>query len=327
MAQKPVVGGLGLHEPGPHVVGDAVAGHVLVGAGHAVAGDGAEHDAGVHLAAGLVAEPAPLEAPRAHGLDDRVGAGHQVEEHRPALLGAQVEGDRALAPADVEVHQRGALDDRPRHLADVVARGRLDLDHVGAEVGQGGRDGAGPEHRALDDADAVQGGGGGHAVVSADLRADDDGTDLTAPSETERQYPTSRACDEDHNAPNVAILLRTCQGDRTPLSARAARSRPVARGPPTNPHRADARPVARALGGTPACPGWTPPPKLHPHARSRHSPSSWPGDPRRRHRRHRPRRRCRSAGGRDELASPARRARTLDEARPTIPAVDDLSPT
>ena len=53
-----------------------------------------------------------------------------------ARVGAQVEHDAALAAVDVEVQQRDALDDRPRHLADVVARRRLDLDDVGAEVGE-----------------------------------------------------------------------------------------------------------------------------------------------------------------------------------------------
>src|SRR5439155_750549 len=37
---------------------------------------------------------------------------------------------------DVEVHERLALHDGPGHLAHVVALGRLDLDHVGAEIGQ-----------------------------------------------------------------------------------------------------------------------------------------------------------------------------------------------
>ena len=143
-----------------------MAGHVLVGPGHPVARDRAEHDAGVHRQAGLVAHASLVEAPGTHGLDHRVGAPHQLEEHLAPLLGAQVERDRALPPADVQVHQRGALDDGPGHLPDVVARGRLDLHDVGAEVGERGGDGAGPEHRALDDADAPEGGGGrggGHA--------------------------------------------------------------------------------------------------------------------------------------------------------------------
>ena len=105
----------------------------------------------------LVAQAPPLEAARAHRLDHGVGPAHQVEERLAASVGAQVERDRALAPADVQVHQRDALDDGPGHLADVVARGRLDLDDVGAEVGQVGGDGARSEHRALDDADARQG--------------------------------------------------------------------------------------------------------------------------------------------------------------------------
>ena len=154
-----VVGDLRRHEPGPHVVGDAVARHVLVRAGHAVAGDGAEHDPRVDLEARLVADAALVEPARPHGLDHRVGSRDQLEEHRPALVGAEVEHDRSLAPADVEVHQRGALDDRPGHLPDVVARGRLDLDDVGAEVGERGGDRARAEHRALDDPDAGEGSG------------------------------------------------------------------------------------------------------------------------------------------------------------------------
>src|SRR4029450_5489436 len=47
-----------VHQAGPGVVGDAVAGHVLVRAGHAVARDGDEHERGVHLAQRLVAHAA-----------------------------------------------------------------------------------------------------------------------------------------------------------------------------------------------------------------------------------------------------------------------------
>ena len=158
-----VVGELGLHETGPYVVGDAVARHVLVGTGHAVPGDRAEHDPRVDLAKAVVAQAPALEATGAHRLDDGVGAPHQVEVGGHAVVGAKVEDHRALAPADVEVHQRDTLDDGPRHLPDVVALRGLDLDDVGAEIGQVRGDGARPEHRALDDADTVKGGsGGGH---------------------------------------------------------------------------------------------------------------------------------------------------------------------
>jgi hypothetical protein len=131
--------------------------HVLVGAGHPVARDGDEHHGRVHRAQRLVSQPAPFEAARAHRLHHDVGPGHEVEEHRPGLLGAQVERDRPLAPADVQVHQRHAFDDGPRHLAHVVTRGRLDLDHIGAEVRQVRGDRSGAEHRALDDAHPGQG--------------------------------------------------------------------------------------------------------------------------------------------------------------------------
>src|SRR5437667_189395 len=75
--------------------------------------------------------------------------------------------ERELAAVDVQVQQRVALDDGPGHAADVVALRRLDLDDVGAEVGQMGRDLARSEQRALDDphpvqqAAAVRHGGGG----------------------------------------------------------------------------------------------------------------------------------------------------------------------
>ena len=76
----------------------------------------------------------------------------ELEERLAALVGAQVEHDAALAPADVEEQQRDALDDRPRHPAAVVALRRLDLDDVGAEVGEVRGEVARAEHRHLDDA-------------------------------------------------------------------------------------------------------------------------------------------------------------------------------
>src|SRR4030095_12764675 len=62
-----------------------------------------------------------------------------------------------LSAAHVEVEQRDAVHDRPGHLADVVAGGRLDLDHFGAEIGEVGGDGAGTEERALDHAETSEG--------------------------------------------------------------------------------------------------------------------------------------------------------------------------
>jgi hypothetical protein len=51
----------------------------------------------------------------------------------------------------VQEQQRDAFDDRPRHPAAVVALRRLDLDDLGAEIGEVGGDGGRPEHGALDD--------------------------------------------------------------------------------------------------------------------------------------------------------------------------------
>ena len=155
--REPVVVDLGLHQSGPHVVGDAVARHVLVRTGHPVARDRAEHDARVHLTQVLEAEAALREPARTHRLDDDVGAPHEVEIDVNAFLCAQVENERTLAAVDVQMHQRHALDDGPCHLPDVVARRRLDLDDFGAEVGEVGRDRCRTQHRALDDAQAGEG--------------------------------------------------------------------------------------------------------------------------------------------------------------------------
>ena len=136
MYAKPSSSIFGCTMPGPHVVRDAVARHVAVRAGRAVAGDRAEHDARVDLAQLLEAEPAAFEPAGAHRLDDRVGVAHELEERVAARVGAQVEHDALLAPADVQEEERDAFDDRPRHPAPVVALRRLDLDDVGAEVGE-----------------------------------------------------------------------------------------------------------------------------------------------------------------------------------------------
>ena len=141
-------------------------GQVLVRTGRAVARDRAEHDLGVDLLQLLEAEAALGERAGAHRLDHRVGVADELEVDLDRLGLAQVERDAALVAVDVEVQQRVALDDRPRHLADVVALGRLDLDDVGAEVGEEAAELARAEQRALDHPDTVEEGGTiGHGVV------------------------------------------------------------------------------------------------------------------------------------------------------------------
>ena len=143
-------------DAGPGVVGDAVTGVVAVGAGRAVAGDAREHELLVSFPQHLRAESEPLQRARTHRLHDDVRIRHEVAEDFLGLIRAQVEHDAALAPVDVQVHERDAFDDRPGHLADVVPGGRLDLDHVGTEVDERARDRRGPEHGDLDDAQPGQ---------------------------------------------------------------------------------------------------------------------------------------------------------------------------
>ena len=112
----------------------------------------------------VVAHAAAGQAAGAHGLDHHVGGRGQLLEGGHVLVGAQVHHDAALAPVDVEVHERDALDDGPGHLADVVAGRRLHLDDLGAQVDQRHGDGGRPEGGALEDPDSVQGGVRGVSV-------------------------------------------------------------------------------------------------------------------------------------------------------------------
>ena len=153
---------LGGDDARPGVEGDAVGRQVLVGPGHAVPGDGAEHDVRLQGLQVLVAHAPAGEDPGAPGLDHHVAGLGELLEGGHVLLGAEVHDDGPLAPVEVEVHEGDALDDRPRHLADVVTGPGLDLDHLGAEVDEGHGDGGRSEGGDLEDADAVEGGVGGH---------------------------------------------------------------------------------------------------------------------------------------------------------------------
>jgi hypothetical protein len=142
------------HGARPGVVGDAVRRHVLVRAAHAVAGNGDEHDLRVHLLQLFVAETEACQCAGLGCLDHHVGVLHQVAVDLPRLFLAEIQRDALLAAIEVQVHQRHALDDRPGHFADVVAGGCFDLDHVRAEIDEGGSDCRRSENRAFDDAQA-----------------------------------------------------------------------------------------------------------------------------------------------------------------------------
>jgi hypothetical protein len=130
--------------------------------GLAVAGHAREHDPGVGLGEHVVAEVPPLERARAQVLDHHVRLADEVEHQLLAARLAQVERD---APLAARLH-------RPEQLASAVLTvppaaqlvglvGRLDLDHVGAEVGhQPPCERTGDQRADLEHAHPVERGGG-----------------------------------------------------------------------------------------------------------------------------------------------------------------------
>ena len=131
------------HQPGFGLDHEVVAGPAGIGRGRPVAGDREMDEARVQRLERRVAEPQPVETARPEVLDEHVAAGDQAAEDLPAGVRREVEPDRALVPVDRQGVGRGA---RPVRLGPDpgrppatrrVAIGRLDLDHVGTEVGRG----------------------------------------------------------------------------------------------------------------------------------------------------------------------------------------------
>ena len=107
------------HQVGPPVV--------LVGAGGAEAAHRGDDQRRELLAHGVARQTEALEVTFTQGLDHDVGRTEELDELRPAGL---VGRDRDRALVGVEVHE--ALGQPPLR----IAPGRLDLDHVGPEVGE-----------------------------------------------------------------------------------------------------------------------------------------------------------------------------------------------
>ena len=135
---------------------------VAVGPVLAVAGDRAVDEPGVLLAQALVADAEPVHHAGAEALEQHVGLAHEPQQHLAPGLGLEVDADRALVAVEREEERRagarlGALVAR-RRPAHVVAQPRvLDLEHVGAEVGQQpGAEAAGQQPREVEHADAVE---------------------------------------------------------------------------------------------------------------------------------------------------------------------------
>src|SRR5207249_5406281 len=101
-------------DPGPRVVA-------------AETGDGRVHEARVVGRELVVAEPEPFRDTRAPRLHDDVGAHRERSRDALVVVILEVEDDAALAAAP----------ERPRRLAaQRMAAGRLDLDHLRAEIGE-----------------------------------------------------------------------------------------------------------------------------------------------------------------------------------------------
>ena len=157
LVRRPVLRAGDRHQPAlglGHEVVSRPAGRL---AARAEAGDRAVDDARVARAHLLVADPEPVGAADLEVLDHRVGARAQLEGERAPLLLREVDRARALAAVDRQVVGRlPAGERRPPGARLVTARGPLDLDHLGAEVGEHHRAvGPGEHPREVDHAHAA----------------------------------------------------------------------------------------------------------------------------------------------------------------------------
>ena len=146
-----------LHDAAEALDHEVVAGLRRPGSVLPEARDRAVDEAGVRRAHALVIEPEAHEAADAEVLDHHVRAADQALDEGEIVRVGEVGDDRALAAvAGVEVGG-GAVDEGGSPAARVVALRGLDLDDVGAEIGERLPDpGTGEDARELDDAQARQ---------------------------------------------------------------------------------------------------------------------------------------------------------------------------
>ena len=124
------------HQPRDGLDHEVVAGQVASAGSAAEAADRGVDDAGVVGADAVVVEPEPRQAPRLEVLDEDVGPPGELAGRRPVVVVLEVQRHRALVAVDPEVVRRDAVAHRRAPRPGVVAAGRLDLDHLGAEVGE-----------------------------------------------------------------------------------------------------------------------------------------------------------------------------------------------
>ena len=121
-----------------------------------VARDRAVDQRGILGGQDVVSEAELLHRPAPVVLDEHVGLAHEPEQDRAALGTLEIEREAALVAVQHQERRRDAVDARLAIAARVVAaRQFLDLDHVGAEVGeQRAAGGAGHDLRELEHAHA-----------------------------------------------------------------------------------------------------------------------------------------------------------------------------
>ena len=138
-----------------------VAGALRIGPALPVAGDAAIDEAWIELGQRGVAEPEPVHDTGAKALDQRVGAGRQAPQQRAAFRLLEVDAQAFLVAIDELVEIAGVTRHRP-HRADIVAgAGVLDLDHLGAVIGEVlGGERAGQQTGEIEDAQAGERGRG-----------------------------------------------------------------------------------------------------------------------------------------------------------------------
>jgi len=144
--------------------------------------DRADHEARVQRPERLGVEAVALEAADLEVFDDDVGVGREAPDQGATLGGLEIGRDAALAAVaameigGAEVARLAAVpgsDEGRSPLARVVAAaGALHLDHVGPEIRQQlPAPWPGQDTGQFENADAVEGGGGGgwnHGLASAD---------------------------------------------------------------------------------------------------------------------------------------------------------------
>jgi hypothetical protein len=134
-AHRPLAGQAGDRHEAAHALGDLVEARPrAVGAVLAEAGDAGVDDPGIDRPEIGIGDAEAVLHVGAEVLDDDVGPGDQALEERDAGGRLQIQGQRALVA--VEVHEVGAVARAAHRLAFLQRLRHLDLDDVGAPVGE-----------------------------------------------------------------------------------------------------------------------------------------------------------------------------------------------